>query len=338
MPDIHSLISPSYLHTLIACNKALPIDSNYVEEENPQAHKGTIQHALLQSKLSTFFNKEVEEVEGIEELDTTEIAEVEDVYNYIINRYNKIKKDYTDIEVLIEEKLDLDSFLPSPSWGFVDFGLCAKSKRSKNSQVWVFDAKFGRISVPTEDQDGPNPQLLAYSWGIVDLYSDTRKISKVSLNICQPKLNNYPTTTLSINKANEYIETVITPAAVHYEKERLIKEGHIKQADLVKRVSEDDDSLGYDVLSFEYNMKGHCIEKHIEVKTTNSSSPDLNFYITQNEINHFLNNNENHYIYFLSSIYDNPKLHIVDKNSFKKEFLEPVLYKVNVKVKKKETI
>lgn len=206
MPDIHSLISPSYLKIICACSKSLPSDPNYVEEENEQARHGTIQHALLQSKLSTYFGREAEEVDT-SELDINEIFEVEEVFGYIINHFNKIKGHCTKPLILIEEKLSLDDFLPSPSWGYIDFGVCT------DSTIYVFDAKFGRILVPTEHDKKPNEQLLAYAAGIYFKVKNDKNIKRISLNICQPKLNNYPTTNLSVKKMITFLDEVITPAS-----------------------------------------------------------------------------------------------------------------------------
>lgn len=204
--DIHSFISPSYLRLVCACSKSLPSDPNYVEEENEQTKQGTIQHALLASKLLKFFGRESEDVDT-SSLDLTEIEEVEEVFNYIIKRYEKIKGHCTKPLIFIEEKLDLNDFLPSPSWGYIDFGVC------NDSTIYVFDAKFGRILVPTEHDGKPNEQLSAYLAGVYFKVKKNKNIKRISLNICQPKLNNYPTTNLSVNKLIKDLDEVITPAA-----------------------------------------------------------------------------------------------------------------------------
>lgn len=206
MPDIHSLISPSYLKIICSCPKSLPRDPYYIEEENEQARHGTIQHALLQSKLCAFFGREVEDVD-VSELDGDELQEVDDVYSHIIRRYKQIKGHSKEPLILIEEKLVLDDFLPTPSWGYIDFGIVT------DSTVYVFDAKFGRVLVPTEHDGSPNEQLLAYGAGVFYKVKGERAIKRLSLNILQPKLNNYPTTNLSVKKMQKFLNEVITPSA-----------------------------------------------------------------------------------------------------------------------------
>ncbi len=120
---------------------------------------------------------------------------------------------------------------------------------------------------------------------------------------------------------------------LRYEKNRLIKLGKLELANNVKRLSEQSDSYGYDILS--YDIKdGEIVELHIEVKTSKSADAILNFYLTGNELNRF-QNDQKHVIYYLYDVANSPKLHIVDKSAFKSEFLKPVLYKVEVKVKPK---
>lgn len=122
---------------------------------------------------------------------------------------------------------------------------------------------------------------------------------------------------------------------VEYEKLRLGKLGRFDLANSVKKVSgeDGDDSLGYDIKSFDIK-DGQVVELHIEVKTTKSSKEELSFYITDNEYSKFVKD-ESHCIYYLFSINNKPKLHIVDRNSFDKGFLKPILYKVDVEVKRK---
>ncbi len=201
MPDVHSLISPSYLHTLINCPKSLPTDASALELDNDAADKGTLQHALLQSKLQDYFGLAMDEVDA-STLDQTELDEVQEVYDYIISRFKKIKKVKN---ILIEEKLILDDFLPTPSWGYVDFGVVTESK------IYIFDAKFGRIKVETMEDGNPNPQLLAYACGTY--YKHGKNFKSVQLNICQPKLRHYPVSNLSVKRMLDYIDKVVTPAA-----------------------------------------------------------------------------------------------------------------------------
>lgn len=96
----------------------------------------------------------------------------------------------------------------------------------------------------------------------------------------------------------------------------------------------DNDACGYDVCSFD--EKGN--EIHIEVKTNSSSKTCLDFYITQNELEHLIED-ENYYIYYLFNIKSkHPKCHIINRQDIldrKDEFFQPVIYKINIDVLEK---
>lgn len=133
------------------------------------------------------------------------------------------------------------------------------------------------------------------------------------------------------NKNRMLIGSSGEDAILKYEKEKLKEAGRADLAKKVRRVSNDNDSLGYDIKSFDKKGK----EIHIEVKTKNSKKEMLDFYITNNELN-VSKNDKKHLIYYLFDIASkSPKLHIVDKKQFKDKYLKPVLYKVNIDVKRK---
>lgn len=114
-------------------------------------------------------------------------------------------------------------------------------------------------------------------------------------------------------------------AVFEFEKKRLQTTGF---AEKVEWVSRNDDSLGYDIKSFD--DLGN--EKHIEVKTTNNASEnDLTFYLTDNELDK-LNNEQQYEIYYVFGIKTKkPKIRRVNKKQLL-EFLKPVLYKISCKI------
>ena len=90
---------------------------------------------------------------------------------------------------------------------------------------------------------------------------------------------------------------------VEYEKEELRKAGRSDLVDSVTRVSETDDSLGYDIKSYD-TVTGS--EIHIEVKTTKGNKKQP-FFITANELTHSINNSDISYLYRLSDYDDDSK-------------------------------
>ena len=96
------------------------------------------------------------------------------------------------------------------------------------------------------------------------------------------------------------------------------------------RYDSPNDACGYDLIFCDEFGN----EIHIEVKTNSSSKSYLDFYITENELNKLMTD-DNYYIYYLFDIKENPKCHIINKKEIlnrKDEFFQPVLYKVNIDV------
>ena len=118
---------------------------------------------------------------------------------------------------------------------------------------------------------------------------------------------------------------------LNHEKEKLRKCGRIDLMEKVKWVSQEIDGLGYDIISFDENGN----EIHIEVKTTTSPVPRLQFFISSNEVKKYYED-KNLFIYFVFDLKNQPKLHIVDRQQFKEEYLTPYQYFVNVDVSAKK--
>lgn len=112
----------------------------------------------------------------------------------------------------------------------------------------------------------------------------------------------------------------------NWEKENLIKNGKKDLADKVKNISKE--NLGYDILSFDLSGK----EKHIEVKSTISKPPKINFYLTRNEFN--IAKSDSSYSIFIVFEVNGREPKIFQFNPFKMDssyyHMEPLLYHVKV--------
>ncbi len=90
-------------------------------------------------------------------------------------------------------------------------------------------------------------------------------------------------------KHGDHAEKVV----VKHEVDFLIKNGKKELSERVKQVSLEDDSLGYDVLSFDLDNN----EKHIEVKGVRGKVPSssFSFYMSRNELD-IAKNDKKHYL------------------------------------------
>lgn len=108
-----------------------------------------------------------------------------------------------------------------------------------------------------------------------------------------------------------------------YEVKRLNKSGY---AERIEHVSLTDDSLGYDILSFEEDGT----YRYIEVKTTKTQiTSSGSFYVSANELK--CAQNKNYWIYYVVDVEsDNPKLYLM-KNPFENNqvHLKPISYKMS---------
>ena len=118
---------------------------------------------------------------------------------------------------------------------------------------------------------------------------------------------------------------------VELEKHQLREINRRDLASKVRQVSKEDDSLGYDVLSFDSNGK----EKFIEVKSTSRGPGNTSFIITSNELE-VSKKLPNYYIYIVYDVMStNPKIARIGK-PFERELfeLEPIAFRVSAQKKK----
>lgn len=115
---------------------------------------------------------------------------------------------------------------------------------------------------------------------------------------------------------------------VALERKRLKRVGQAHLAEKVDRVSDRDDSLGYDILSFEEDGA----DRLIEVKATSGENLDRGFYISANELKSAAGL-EKYYIYLVfSALSKKPRVLPVKHPGFRgKDFvLDPVMFHVTL--------
>jgi hypothetical protein len=81
-----------------------------------------------------------------------------------------------------------------------------------------------------------------------------------------------------------------------FEIDRLNKLGLEEYANKVKQVSLINDVLGYDIRSFDLDKEGNVHEIYIEVKTS-STSKDVDFYVSRNEVEQSKILGKNYWLY-----------------------------------------
>lgn len=116
------------------------------------------------------------------------------------------------------------------------------------------------------------------------------------------------------------------------ERQFLKKNGRKDLAKLVDQISERDDSVGYDIKSYELD----ATEKLIEVKSTLRKIGNSNIFLSANELQ-VAENKENYYFYIIYEVGSKrPKIWKVKSSDFLNDsniVKEPILYKLNMNTK-----
>jgi hypothetical protein len=120
---------------------------------------------------------------------------------------------------------------------------------------------------------------------------------------------------------------------VQFEREYLIRNGRPDLAEQVNHISKTDDTVGYDILSFEIDET----KKYIEVKSTLKPIGFSQLFLTSNELE--VAKSKSNYNFYI--VYDvgkiNPKIWKIKTRNLlddKNIEMKPILYKINLKTKK----
>jgi hypothetical protein len=110
--------------------------------------------------------------------------------------------------------------------------------------------------------------------------------------------------------------------ALEFEKTRLEVAGKANLSDSIEHVSRFDDTLGYDIRSFEENGK----DRFIEVKATTLTSRYTQFYVTANELRTSKTLANQYHLYRVYNLKNDPKLFIVPGDLQNTVHLSPTQY------------
>lgn len=121
---------------------------------------------------------------------------------------------------------------------------------------------------------------------------------------------------------------------IQYEQERLAEMGLEEYAEKVRWVSDESDSYGYDILSYNLNPDGSISELYIEVKST-VSKVDTVFYVSKNEVETSKRLAKNYCVYRLYDVNaQQPKFYRAYGQIEENFYLDPVTYMARYKMKR----
>lgn len=211
MPGKHAILSASGASIWMTCGPAGWLQQQFPEQESTEAAEGTDAHHLSEAKalfrLGDISKREYQHrYEDVREGEyyTREMDDLTDDYSsYVIEQYNRARRDHRDAFVFIEQKLKLDHWIPE-GFGTGDAGVFARSVFEE------IDLKYGKgLLVPAVD----NTQLKIYALGALRKFDPRHEVKTVLLTIYQPRLDNIDTWEMRRKDLDEWAEDVLVPAA-----------------------------------------------------------------------------------------------------------------------------
>lgn len=185
----HALLSASSAHRWLACTPSARLELQEEGECTVYAEEGTEAHELAEIMLNHIYNgiswRKYDEFRKRSKYWTKEFEEyVEDYVRYIKNITDELEQNNKKYHIYIELRVNFSNFVPQ-GFGTADCLIVTEK------DLHVLDLKFGQ-GVPVTAKG--NPQMRLYALGILNLFPNTENIK---MTICQPRLDNFDTDTIS---------------------------------------------------------------------------------------------------------------------------------------------
>lgn len=202
MPDVHAKLSASGAKKWLNCPASITLESKFPDTESAYAAEGTAAHALGEAKLRLALNKITRVLyhKLIRDIEITEdMEEYTDAYrDFVIERYNALKEQYSGTTLQLEQRLDFSQWVPG-GFGTGDAVIIG------DDVIEIIDLKYGQgVKVSARE----NPQLRLYALGAMSDYGFLFDIHKIRMTIFQPRLDNIDTEELTADELLEWGKSV----------------------------------------------------------------------------------------------------------------------------------
>lgn len=198
-PKRHALLTPSASHRWLNCNPSARLEQEFEDRTSAAAAEGTAAHAWCEYKLQKALELPTEAA-PMSEYDSPEMDAYTDAYvEFVLEALEEAKQTCADPQVLIEQRLDLTSYIPE-AFGTGDCIIVA------DGNLHIIDFKYGQgVLVDAEE----NPQMKLYALGSLRLYDFLYDIQTVSMTIFQPRRENVSTWTIPVAELMEWANTTL---------------------------------------------------------------------------------------------------------------------------------
>lgn len=201
MPDKHALLSASGSDRWIHCTPSARLEERMPEEPSLYAAEGTVAHAKAEAKLRNWIDGHPRKKVACED---GEMDEATTAYKeYVMEVFNKEKKDTPDTDIFVEVQLDLNRWIPG-GFGTADCVIVS------DTALHIIDFKYGKgVTVNAEK----NSQLSLYAAGAIQRYCLMYDFDKVVLHIFQPRKDHISEWTTNTGEILNWLKFTVEPAA-----------------------------------------------------------------------------------------------------------------------------
>lgn len=205
----HAILSASGSHRWLECTPSALLEKEEPESESPYAKEGTLAHAFAENELRKIFNFIDEDEYKIEhEKLVSDELYTDDMKDHVQKYVDEVTKKYNFIEkcggtkpyIDIETKLNFGECVPD-GFGTADAIIYDDTKKL----MYIYDLKYGK---GVEVSAIKNTQLLLYAVGAVKIVDMIGDVENISLNIIQPRIDNFSSYELTKTELNKFTKNV----------------------------------------------------------------------------------------------------------------------------------
>lgn len=204
MPDVHARFSPSAAERYIRCPPSLILGEEVGPEDTSSDYtrEGTDAHSLCEYLVKRELGLPVEEPKLT--YYTKEMQECAEGYrDTVLELFQDLQKTCSDPFISIEQRVSIEEYAEG-AFGTTDALLIG------NSDLIIVDFKYGKgVEVSAED----NAQLKCYALGAYLAFGCLYDISRITLIIYQPRINNFSKWSLTTESLLEWASNTLKPAA-----------------------------------------------------------------------------------------------------------------------------
>ena len=198
----HAILSASSAHRWMNCNPSARLEQEFEDRETEAAAEGTAAHALCEHKLRRAMKMQSRKPTSQYDCDEMD-AYTDDYVQFVLDTLTEAQANCADPMLMIEQRLDFSCYVPD-GFGTGDCVIIA------DGTLYVMDYKNGKGVFVSCDH---NPQMMLYAIGAYHAYGYLYNITKVSMTIIQPRLENISTFECSVEELLDWAESYVRPRA-----------------------------------------------------------------------------------------------------------------------------